>query len=203
MRRRHNRDPFRVWVPGCATGEEVYSLAICLQEIFLREGIQPPVQFFGTDINERALAKARDGRYPESIAKDVSPERLDQYFYKTDGHYQISKAIRDSCIFAKQDVTDDPPFSRVDLISCRNTLIYLDQVLQRTVLPIFHYSLTETGLLFLGSAETTGSAAELFQVVDPKHKIFGRKPAPFGSALLSVGVVLPSNPRLLAACLRL
>ena len=122
-------------MPGCATGKEVYSFAICLEEIFLRENVRPALQLFGTDISELALGKARAGRYPETIAEDVSPERLIHYFDKIDGQYQIRKSIRDSCVFAKQDVTRDPPFSRVDLISCRNVLIYLGTVLQKAVLP--------------------------------------------------------------------
>jgi len=178
LRSGHVTDTFRVWVPGCATGEEVYSLAICLEEVFLQENVRPTLQLFGTDINELALGKARAGRYPEIIAEDFPPERLIRYFDKIHGHYQIQKSIRDSCVFAKQDVTRDPPFSRVDLISCRNVLIYLGSVLQKTVLPMFHYSLKETGLLFLGPAETVGSAGDLFQVMDDKHKIFARNAVP-------------------------
>ena len=178
VRSRQVTDTFRVWAPGCATGEEVYSLAICLEEIFLREDVRPALQLFGTDISELALGKARRGRYPETIAENVSSERLTHYFDKIDGQYQIRKSIRDSCVFAKQDVTRDPPFSRVDLISCRNVLIYLGTVLQKAVLPVFRYSLKETGLLFLGPAETVSSAADLFQVVDDKHKIFARSTVP-------------------------
>jgi two-component system CheB/CheR fusion protein len=170
-------DSFRIWVPGCATGEEVYSLAISLQELFLQEGVRPALQLFGTDISELALGKARAGLYPESIAQDVSPERLQQYFHKVDGHYQIGKSIRDCCVFAKQDLTRDPPFSRVDLVSCRNTLIYLDQAMQKAVVPTFHYSLNEGGLLILGPAETVGTSADLFQVLDRKHRIYARKSA--------------------------
>jgi two-component system CheB/CheR fusion protein len=189
LRSKEPEDPFRVWVPGCATGEEVYSLAICLQELFTQEDVRPPLQLFGTDINELALGKARAGRYPESIAEDISPERLQQFFHKVDGHYQISKSIRDCCIFAKQDLTHDPPFSRVDLVSCRNMLIYLDQALQKTVMPILHYSLNDAGLLFLGSAETIGAAPDLFEMLDRKHKIYIRKAATVRVA------ILPSLPR--------
>lgn len=147
------------------------------------------MQLFGTDISELALGKARAGRYPESIAQDLSPERLQKYFHKTDGHYLISKLIRDCCVFARQDVTRDPPFSRVDLVSCRNTLIYLDQILQKAVMRVFHYSLIETGLLFLGPAEDIGTAPDLFQAVDRKHKIYGRKASP------ARFTVSPSFPR--------
>jgi two-component system, chemotaxis family, CheB/CheR fusion protein len=191
IRSREPKDSIRVWVPGCATGEEVYSLAICLQEFFIQEGIRPALQLFGTDISELALGKARAGRYAESIAQDVSPERLQQYFHKVDGHYQTSKSIRDCCVFAKQDLTHDPPFSRVDLLSCRNTLIYLDQALQKAVMPIFHYSLNEAGLLFLGPAETIGGASDLFQEVDRKHKIYCRTSA---AVRPTVEHSLPANP---------
>ncbi len=183
LRNREPKDSFRVWVPGCATGEEVYSLAICLQEIFLQEGVRPALQLFGTDISEWALGKARAARYPEGIQQDVSPERLQQYFHKVDGYYQLRKSIRDSCVLAKHDFTHDPPFSRVDLVSCRNTLIYLDQALQKAVMPIFHYSLNEGGLLFLGPSESVGTAADLFQAVDRKHRIYARKPAAVRFAL--------------------
>jgi two-component system, chemotaxis family, CheB/CheR fusion protein len=176
--RSRSRDSFRIWVPGCATGEEVYSLAISFQELFLNESPRPALQIFGTEISELALGKARAGRYTEAITQDVSPARLQQFFHKLDGHYQINKSIRDCCIFAKQDVTRDPPFSRVDLISCRNTLIYLDQALQRTVMPVFHYSLIEDGFLFLGPAETVGAASDLFDAVDQRHRIFVRKSVP-------------------------
>jgi two-component system, chemotaxis family, CheB/CheR fusion protein len=205
VRGRQPTDPFRVWVPGCATGEEVYSLAICLEEVFLRENVRPPLQLFGTDINELALGKARAGRYPEAIAQDVSPERLIHYFDKIEGQYRIRKTIRDCCIFAKQDVTRDPPFSQVDLISCRNVLIYLGAVLQKAVLPMmFQYSLKETGLLFLGPAESIGSAGDLFQVVDDKNKIFTRKAVPirFGASFpisrhpIDFSPIDPGIPRL-------
>lgn len=165
---------FRVWVPGCATGEEAYSLAICLDEIFREESVQPTLQIFGTDISESVLRTARAGYYSEKIAQEVSEERLERYFHRTNGGYEINKTIRECCVFAKQDLTRDPPFSRVDLLSCRNTLIYLDASLQKTALSTFHYSLTEGGLLFLGSAETPGDSSGLFQMLDRKHRIYLR-----------------------------
>lgn len=172
------RNSFRAWVPGCSTGEEVYSLAICLHELLEESGRRFDIQFFGTDISEGALNTARVGLYPERILDEMSGKRLHRYFTKTEGKYQISKTIRDMCLFARHDVTRDTPFSRLDLVSCRNVLIYLDSVLQRGVFPTFHYALNPGGLLFLGSAETVGSPSEFFQSVDEKHRVFVRRPGP-------------------------
>ena len=167
----------RIWVPGCSTGEEVYSLAICLLE-YLEERQQPVhIQLFGTEISEQALERARIGLYGEAIADDVSPERLRKFFVRVERGYLISKRIRDCCVFARQNLTKDPPFSKLDLISCRNVLIYLGPALQKKVLPIFHYALKPTGFL-LGSSETIGAYADLFSPVDKKHKIFARRNAP-------------------------
>lgn len=174
---REPTEPFRVWVPGCASGEEVYSLAICLQELNEKLQIDTPLQLFGTDISDAALERARAGIYPDSITQDVSEERLHRFFTRAERGFQISKSIREFCIFARQDVTSDPPFGHMDLISCRNLLIYLDSLLQRRVLPIFHYSLNDTGLLFLGSAESIGDASDLFSVVDKQNRIYTRKSA--------------------------
>lgn len=191
----------RVWVPGCATGEEVYSIAILLREIIEREGIQSRVQLFGTDLSESALEQARSGVYPERIAENVSAERLHAFFHRVERGYQITKALRDTCLFAKQDVSRDPPFSRTDLVSCRNLLIYLGQTLQRSVFPVFHYSLKPQGLLFLGSAETLVDSADLFQAVDTANKIFSRKPgptrvgSPFPLTIHPVESVMLSVPR--------
>ena len=167
--------PLRVWVPGCATGEEVYSLAICLLEFLHEQGLQTPIKIFATDISERAIGIARAGVYLDSIAADVSPERLRRYFVKTDGHYQIHKSVRDLCIFARQDVTKDPPFSQMDLVSCRNVLIYLGPVLQYRVLPIFHYALLPSGVLVLGESESVGGFTELFDVLDKSHRFYLRR----------------------------
>jgi two-component system CheB/CheR fusion protein len=171
-------EPIRVWVAGCATGEEVYSLAICLREIVEQQGRRAALQLFGTDISEVALGRARAGVYPDSILQTVSAERLRQFFHKVDGGYQINKAIRDTCIFAKQDVTRDPPFSRLNLVSCRNVLIYLGTALQKTVFSLFHYALNPDGLLFLGGAETAAVTPGLFHVVDSQHKLFARNASP-------------------------
>ena len=174
--RNTDEEPIRVWVPGCATGEEVYSLAILLFEILQELKLPTSLQLFGTDISDLALDRARHGLYPPTIEEDVSPERLRRFFSKIDSGYQISKMIREGCVFARHDVIFDPPFSSLDLVSCRNLLIYLDQNAQHNVLPIFHYALKSTGLLFLGSAETTAAAPELFTTVDQQNKIYGPKP---------------------------
>ena len=133
--------PMRVWVPGCSTGEEAYSLAIALLESSGRRSADVPVQIFATDVSERAIEQARAGIYPESIAADVSAERLRRFFTKIDGSYRINKPVRDLCVFARQDLTRDPPFSKLDLIVCRNVLIYLGPVLQKQLMHVFHYAL--------------------------------------------------------------
>jgi two-component system CheB/CheR fusion protein len=167
--------PVRIWVSGCASGEEAYSIAIALLEHLGERSSGTPLQIFATDIDEEAIEKARAGIYPENIAQDVSPERLRRFFLKVEGGYQISKHIRDLCVFATQNVIKDPPFSKVDLISCRNLLIYLGQVLQKKVLTTFHYALNPNGFLLLGSAENIGEFADLFRAVDPKVKLYGKK----------------------------
>ncbi len=182
------REPIRLWVPGCATGEEVYSLAMCLNELLSKLELAVPIQLFGTDVSELALERARRGLYSEVISEDVSPARLRRFFTKADSGYQIVKLIRESCVFARHDVTKDPPFSRIDVVSCRNLLIYLDAVAQRHVLPVFHYALKPTGLLVLGSAETTGAVSDLFTPVDKRHNIYSRNPASLRPGLkFSVG----------------
>jgi two-component system CheB/CheR fusion protein len=169
------RDSIRVWVPGCSTGEEAYSLAISILEYLGQRNLSLPIQIFATDISDIALDKARAGAYLENITQDVSPERLRRFFVKVENGYQISKSIREMCVFAKQNVTKDPPFSKLDLISCRNVLIYLGPVLQKKVMPIFHYALKATGFLMLGHSETIGGSADLFSLVDKKYKIYTKK----------------------------
>jgi two-component system, chemotaxis family, CheB/CheR fusion protein len=166
----------RCWVPGCSTGEEAYSIAIELLEFLGDESDQVDIQIFGTDISESALEKARTGVYPLSIKPNVSPERLRRFFIKSDSGYQIHKRVRELCIFARHNVAKDPPFSRLDVISCRNVLIYLGPVLQQRVIPMFHYALKSNGFLLLGSSETVGAHADLFQLVDKKFKIYQRSP---------------------------
>lgn len=168
-------DPIRFWVPGCATGEEAYSIAILLMEALGERAAERKVQIFATDVSESAIEQARSGTYPSSIAADVPPERLSRFFTKADGGYRISKVLRDMCVFARHDLTRDPPFSRLDLIVCRNVLIYLDQALQKRLITIFHYALRSRGFLMLGGAETTGPQTA-FTLVDKKWRLYRRAP---------------------------
>lgn len=176
-----NEYAVRVWVPGCASGEEAYSAAIVLHECMEQMGRHFHVQVFATDIDDDAIDVARGGVYPESIAVDVEPERLKRYFSKEDdGQYRVRKLIREMLVFAPQNVVRDPPFTKLDLLCCRNLLIYMDGELQKKLLPVFHYSLKPDGILFLGSSETIGVATELFATVNKKWKIFRRKRATTG-----------------------
>lgn len=168
--------PVRIWAPGCSTGEEVYSIAMCLLEFLGDNNAGTEIQIFATDISETALEKARAGVYMDNVTAEVSPERLRRFFVKTPHGYQIIKSIRDICVFARQDAVKDPPFSRLDLISCRNLLIYLGAALQKKVIPIFHYALKPAGFLLLGTSETIGAFADHFTLVDKKHKIYAKKP---------------------------
>jgi two-component system CheB/CheR fusion protein len=165
----------RVWTPGCASGEEAYSVAIALLEFLGDKAAQTPIQFFGTDVSETSIVKARAGLYPENIQGDVSPDRLRRFFTKVEGGYRISKAIRDMCIFAQHNVLSDPPFSQMNLICCRNLLIYLEPVLQNKIIALFHYATRPGGYLVLGTSEGVGSATNLFTTVDRTHKIFLKK----------------------------
>ncbi len=176
---RSTSEPVRVWVPGCSTGEETYSHAISLVETLSELRIEVPIQIFGTDLSEPAIQKARTGIYKEAIATDVSEVRLRRFFHKVTGGYQISKSIRDMCVFARQNLFSDPPFSRMDLISCRNVLIYLSPALQRKVIPIFHYALRPGGFLVVGNTEgLLGAGAEIFDLVERKSKIYQKKAVP-------------------------
>ena len=188
---REGTNPIRIWVPGCSTGEETYSHAITLLEYLGEERVQAPVQIFGTDLSESAVQRARIGLYKETIEADVSPIRLRRFFHKVESGYQISKAIRDLCVFSTQNVFSDPPFSRIDLLSCRNVMIYLSQALQRRVIPIFHYALNPGGFLMIGNTEgLLGSGVELFEMADKKQKIYRKKtvatPVTFGFAVRAV-----------------
>lgn len=175
INKRKTDDPIRIWVAGCSTGEEAYSIAICLLECLTNKALNIPIQIFATDINEVAIDKARSGIYKPNQVAEISPERLQRFFVHVEGGYQISKAVREHCVFARQNLISDPPFSRLDLITCRNVLIYLGSVVQKKVVPIFHYGLKPTGFLMLGTSETVGEFTDLFTVVDKKYKIYARK----------------------------
>jgi two-component system CheB/CheR fusion protein len=170
-------DTVRVWAQGCSTGEEAYSMAILLQEHLHKLKQSYTVQIFATDIDSRAIATARAGLYPASIAADISAERLDRFFSIEPDNttYRIHKGIRDMVIFSEQDVIKDPPFSKLDLISCRNLLIYMNSSLQKKIISLFHYALKPGGFLFLGSSETAGDSGDLFALFDKKAKIYRRK----------------------------
>jgi len=170
------QDSVRIWVPGCATGEEAYSLAILLREHASKGRTSPKLQIFASDIDEQALQTARMGRYPSTVAKDVSPERLDRYFVREDGTYRIVSDLREICLFSAHNLLRDAPFSKLDLISCRNLLIYLSSDLQNRLIPLFHYALNESGYLFLGTSENVTRHTRLFGTVDKVHRIFVRRP---------------------------
>jgi two-component system CheB/CheR fusion protein len=168
----------RVWTPGCSSGEETYSVAIALLEFLGEKASKVPIQIFGTDVSEASINKARAGVYPGNIQEDVSPERLSRFFTKVGGVYHVTKSIRDICIFAQHNLTTDPPFSQMDLICCRNLLIYLEPILQNKVISLFHYATRPGGFLVLGSSEGVGMATDLFAPENRSHKIFLRKTIP-------------------------
>jgi len=197
------KDTVRIWVPACATGEEVYSIAILLAEQMEQLERVPRVQIFATDIDEPALETARTARYPATVLQDVSPERLKRFFVQDGDSYTVRKEIRDFCIFSTHSVVRDPPFSRIDFISCRNLLIYLGAHLQSQVIPVFHYALRPGGYLFLGVAENTSNHHELFLPIDKRFRIFRRRdmvdssvPLPFifaGGGPTALGPALTSG----------
>ena len=190
--------PIRVWVCGCSTGEEAYSIAILIQEHLEKLPHPYKVQIFATDIDRHATDQARTGVFPASIAADVSPERLARFFtHDSGGHYRIHKTIRDLLIFSEQDVLKDPPFSKLGLISCRNLLIYLNANLQKRLIPLFHYALKPGGMLFLGNSETVGDQPWLFEALDRKARLYLRKDDVGGVSRLPIGVLAASalDPR--------
>jgi two-component system, chemotaxis family, CheB/CheR fusion protein len=178
MKNRKQDNALRIWVPGCSTGEEVYSIAITIQEYLEDKNLtNQSVQIFGTDINDRNVERARQGNYAKSIETSVPDNYLRKYFTKTDGNYQITKFIRDLCVFAKQDITKDPPFSNLDIICCRNVLIYFDSTLQEKVIPILHYALKPSGFLVLGESESVGKFTDLFGAMEKKGVVYLKKRA--------------------------
>jgi two-component system CheB/CheR fusion protein len=176
LKNKDPEQPVRVWVPACSTGEEVYSLAICLREAMGTMPLACPMQIFGTDVSETVIGKARAGIYSEAATSVISPERLRKYFIRLEHGYQVHPSIRDCCVFSAHNVTKDPPLSRMDMISCRNLLIYLGPVLQKRVIATFHYAMAPSGCLILGASETPGSMAEYFTSTDSRQKVFCRKP---------------------------
>jgi two-component system, chemotaxis family, CheB/CheR fusion protein len=181
MKNRQPGVPIRIWVPGCSSGEEVYSIAICLIEYLAETEATFPIQIFGSDVDEPAISQARAGIYPYAVSSDIPEERLSRYFTKLDSGFQIVKYVRERCVFAKQNLVKDPPFSNLDLISCRNLLIYLGPVLQKRAMAVFHYALRPNGLLLLGAAEGVGAFSDLFRMVDQKARVYAKEP---GSAPL-------------------
>jgi two-component system CheB/CheR fusion protein len=171
---RPEKSPVRVWVVGCATGEEAYSIAIIFREYMEEHAIEVPVQIFATDIDGDAINTARAGVFPEGIAVDMSQERLKKYFTREKNLYKIRKTLREIIVFSAQNVIKDPPFSKIDLICCRNLLIYVNAKLQRRMFSTFHYALNRGGILFLGTSETVGESISLFSVVDRKWKVYRR-----------------------------
>jgi two-component system, chemotaxis family, CheB/CheR fusion protein len=175
LEKRGQNDPIRIWLPGCSTGEEAYSLAIVVTEFFDNRPESPAIQIFATDVNDRVLEIARKGLFDANIETSITKERLRRFFSKNARGYQINKQIRELCVFARQNVLRDPPFSRLDLISCRNVLIYFETAAQKKLIPFFHYALKPGGFLLLGGAETVGNFSDLFEPVDSKTKLFAKR----------------------------
>ncbi len=175
LQSKSSQEAIRVWVPGCSTGEEAYSIAILLSELLKDHTNQFSIQIFATDIDEKALAKARKGIYSEASLEQVPKSLISQYFTKTGNNYELSKAVRSLVLFSKHDLTSNPPFLKLDLISCRNLLIYFNASLQQQIIPIFHYALRQGGYLFLGKSESVGHFSDLFAAIDARNKVFQRK----------------------------
>lgn len=172
---KNNKGTIRMWAPGCSTGEETYSLAMTLLEFLGDKAASFQVQIFGTDLNEKGIQKARAGIYRETIADEISPERMSRFFVKVDEGYRVNKAVRDMCVFARHNLANDPPFSQMNVVACRNLLIYIQPVLQKKIIPILHYALKPTGFLVLGSSESVSPFPDLFSVVNKKHKIYAKR----------------------------
>ncbi|MEI6438494.1 MAG: chemotaxis protein CheB [Candidatus Omnitrophota bacterium] len=199
LKNRAKDQEVRIWVPGCSSGEEAYSIAICFAEALGPRAKDIPVRIFATDLSDRSIAKARCGVYGMNIKESVSTERLKRFFIKDNDSYKVSKTLRDMCVFSKQNLFNDPPFSNLDLISCRNMLIYLQPVLQKKIFNYLHYSLRPGGFLLLGISESAGSFAKLFHVLDGKQKIFEKKHV-LARTVMDVGLQYyrPKGPVLLS-----
>jgi two-component system CheB/CheR fusion protein len=178
LRGKKTDEPIRIWIAGCSTGEEAYSIAILMMECLqdnIREGKTPKIQIFATDLDAEAIEHARKGTYRDNIVADVSKERLNNYFTHKDNFYTIKEELREMVVFAQHNLIKDAPFTRLDLLCCRNVMIYLNADLQKKIIPVFHYSLNPKSILFMGPAETIGGFTDMFTVIDPKWKIFERK----------------------------
>ncbi len=193
LEERDAEEEFRVWCPGCATGEEAYSIAMLLLELYEEKKIAPATRIFATDLNSRAIDYARDAQYPENIAADIDEQRLKRFFQKKGVRYKADSRLREMVVFASHNLTSAPPFSRLDLVSCRNLLIYLDSSLQKKLIPLLHYSLRPGGLLFLGKSEDIGDFTNLFQPLEKKFKIFRAKKA--DSEAILHEIALPTSTR--------
>ena len=178
FKHKSKEEPVRIWVAGCSTGEEAYSIAISLHEFLGEKSSNTKVQLFASDISENAIKKARMGIYAKVEVEKLSEERIKNYFKKNNGSYEVNKLIRDLCVFAPHNFLKDPPFAKMDLISCRNVLIYMDSFLQKKALSTFHYALKENGFMMLGKSESTSNVTELFSVADKHEKIYSRKSLP-------------------------
>ncbi len=172
MARKNDGDTLRIWVPGCSNGEEVYSHAMILHELMESMGRDFKIQIFGTDIDKTTINNARKRIYPQNIMEDIGHGRLEKFFIKENGNYQVKNELREMAIFAVHDALKDPPFANLDMISCRNLLIYLKSDAQKILLSTFNYALNKEGILFLGPSESIGEALGSFQVMDKKWKIF-------------------------------
>ena len=181
-------ETLRIWVPACATGEEVYSIIMMLLEIQINNANKIPFQIFASDLSAEAIIEARIGEYSVQRLKNVSPKRLQHFFTKTKDKYRITKSLRDVCVFAQHNILHDPPFSHIDFISCRNMLIYLDTAAQKKAIATFHYALNEGGCLLLGKSETIGTSTQLFTALNKKYKIYSRKKK---SGIHTIPVITP------------
>jgi len=188
LKGRLSGDALRIWVPGCSTGEEVYSIAIMITEILESMRVKPPrfdIKIFGTDASEPSIEKARAAMYPKGTLQRMSRDRLARFFIPINGSYQVHKSLREMCIFSAHNLLKDPPFSRMDLVSCQNLLIYLDTTLQKKAIRTFHYALKSTGYLVLGKSETVGTEGNMFRPVGQKHKIYTKKPGSVTARLVT------------------
>jgi two-component system CheB/CheR fusion protein len=195
FRSRPNGSTLRAWVPGCSTGEEAYSLAMVLTEVADQmQDVNLSFQIFATDLDRDAIEQARQGVYPANIAADVTPERLRRFFTQDDRGYRVRKEIREAVVFAPQNIIMDPPFTKLDILSCRNLLIYLSPELQKKLIPLFHYALNPGGILFLGTAETVGSYSSLFGALDGKSRLYHRQQG-VGTPPVEFPPAFIANPR--------